>query len=74
MVSGGLVDCPHVLCGVAELTARNAGTEIEVADSDAVILQVISKVIIAFGHRSDKDCYALVLVQSRDVVADTHNL
>lgn len=58
---------------MAELAACNAGTEVKVADSDAVILEMISKVIVAFGHGSDEDCYALVLVEASDVVAYTHN-
>jgi hypothetical protein len=69
-----LVDSPNIFCGVAEFAAGYAGTKVEVADSNAVILQVVRKVIAALCHGSNKDCYALVLVETLYVVAYTHHL
>lgn len=57
-----LEDSPDVLCCVAELAACNAGTEVEVADTDTVVLDGVRKVIIALGHSTDEDGNALVLV------------
>jgi hypothetical protein len=68
-----LVDSPHVFCGVTKFAAGNAGTKVEVADSNAVVLQVVCKIITALGHSSNKDCYALILVEVRYVVAYAHN-
>jgi hypothetical protein len=58
---------------VAEFTTRNAGTEVEIAYGNAVVLEVVGKVVVALCHGSDKDCYAFVLVEAGDVVADAHN-
>jgi uncharacterized Zn-binding protein involved in type VI secretion len=69
-----LEDVPHILCSVTELATCDAGTEVEVADGDAVILEVVGKVIAALGHGTDKDGNALVLVEAGNVVADAHNL
>lgn len=68
-----LEDAPHVLSGVAEFTACNAGTEIELADGDAVVLDVVGKVVIPLGHGSNEDCDALILAETGDIVAHTHN-
>jgi hypothetical protein len=57
---------------VTELAACDAGTEVEVADGDAVILEVVGKVIAALGHGTNKDCNALVLLEAGDVVAHAH--
>jgi hypothetical protein len=53
---------------MAELAACNAGTKVEVADSDRVVLDVVREVVIALGHGSDEDAYAFILVQALDVV------
>jgi hypothetical protein len=65
---------PYVLCGVAELAARYTGTEIEVADTDGVVLDGIGEVIAALGHGTDENTDALVLVQALDVVAHSDDL
>jgi hypothetical protein len=59
---------------MAKFAACYAGTEVELADGNAVILDVIRKVIVALCHGTNKDCNALVLVQARDVVTDTYDL
>jgi hypothetical protein len=58
---------------VTEFAAGNAGTEVKVADSNAIVLQMVCKVIAALCHGSNKDCYALVLVETFYVVAYAHN-
>lgn len=55
-----LDDAPYILGGVAEFAAGNAGTEIELADSNAVILDLIGEVVTSFGHGSYKNGNALV--------------
>lgn len=57
---------------MTELAARNAGAEIEVADSDRVVLDVVGKVVIALGHGSDEDANALIFVKALDVVGDSY--
>lgn len=69
-----LDDAPYVLGGVAEFAASNAGTEVELADGDGVILDGVGKVVVAFGHGSDEDSDALVGVQTLDVVPDADHL
>ena len=52
-------DIPNILGCIAEFAARYAGTEAVIADTDGIVLDMISKVIVAFRHRSNKDTYAL---------------
>ena len=59
---------------MAELAACNAGTEVEVADTDAVVLDSVREVIIALGHSTNEDGNALVLVEAANVVAQANNL
>jgi hypothetical protein len=73
-VSCYLEDIPDILGGVAELAAGNAGAEVEVADGNAVVLEVVGKVVVALGHGTNKYCYALVLIEICDVIAYAHNL
>jgi hypothetical protein len=69
-----LEDVPNVLCCVAELAACNAGTEVEVADTDAVVLDSVREVIVTLGHSTNEDGDALVLVEAANVVAQADNL
>jgi hypothetical protein len=73
-LSVGLYDVPDILGSVAELTACNAGTEVELANGDRVVLDLVGEVVAAFGHGSYKNGDALILVQVVDVVADPHHL
>ena len=59
---------------MAELAACNAGTEVEVADTDAVVLDGVRKVIVALRHGTNEDCDALILVETANVVAQAYNL
>ena len=65
---------PDILRCMTELTAGNAGTEIELADSNAIVLDVIREVIVALCHGTNEDCDAFVLGKSRNIVADTYDL
>lgn len=65
---------PNVLCCVAELAACNAGTEVEVADTDAVVLDSVREVIVTLRHSTNEDGDALVLVEATNVVAQADNL
>lgn len=69
-----LKDSPHVLGCMTELTACNAGTEIEVADGDTVVFDGISEVITTLCHGADEYGNALVFAKSGNVVADTYDL
>ena len=69
-----LEDVPNVLCCVAELAACNAGTEVEVADTDAVVLDSVCEVIVTLCHSTNEDGDALILVEAANVVAQTNNL
>lgn len=59
---------------MAEFAAGNAGTEIELADGDAVILDAVGEVVTALGHGSDEDGDAFLGMQALDVVAHAHDL
>jgi len=74
MSSFCLYDVPDVLGSVAKLTACNAGTEVELANGNGVVLDLVGEVVVTLGHGSDKDGNALVLVQVVDVVANAHHL
>lgn len=69
-----LKDTPDILCGVTELAASNTGTEVELADSNAVIFDVVGEIVVALGHGSHENRDALVLTEARDVVAHANNL
>lgn len=62
---------PHLLGRVAELAAGHTGTETVVADTDGVVLERVSKVIVALGHGTNEDGDALLGTQRLDVVLRT---
>lgn len=53
-------DIPNILGCIAEFSARYAGAEAVIADTDRIVFDMISKVIVAFRHRSNKDTNALI--------------
>lgn len=59
---GGLDDSPDVFGSVAELAACYTGAEIEVADTDGVILDRVCKVVVALCHGSDEYGDTLLVV------------
>lgn len=68
-----LEDSPDVLCCMTELAACNTGTEIELTDCDAVVLDTIREVVITLGHGTHKDSDALVFAETCNISADTYN-
>ena len=68
-----LNNIPHVLGGVAELAAGDAGAEAVVADADGVVLELVGEVVLAFGHGTDEDADALLQSEVGDVVSDSHD-
>ena len=69
-----LEDIPDVLSGMAELTACNAGTEVELTNGDAVVLDAVGEVVVALGHGTDENGNTLTLVEASDVITDTYDL
>lgn len=61
-------DVPAVLGRMAELAARNAGRQAEVADRNLLIHHLIGEVIGAPSHGANKHAAALLGVQRVDVV------
>ena len=68
-----LENIPYVFGAMAELAAGNAGTEVELANGNAVVLDVIREVVVALGHGTNENCNTLALVKTTDVVADSYN-
>ena len=66
-------DIPDFFGGVAEFTACDARTQIEITDADAVVLDFVGEVISAFGHGADENTAALIATQTCDIVVDTDN-
>jgi len=54
---------------MTELAASNTCTKREIANTDRVILELISKVVLALGHRTNKDTDALLWSQLHHVVS-----
>ena len=59
---------------MTEFAACNAGTEVKLADGNAVVLEVVREVIVALCHGTNEDCNALILVEACDVIADPYDL
>lgn len=51
---------PNFLGSMAEFAARHARTQTVVTDTDGLVLEGISKVVMAFRHRSNEDADALL--------------
>lgn len=63
-----LNDVPNILSSIAEFAACYAGTEAVVTDTDRIVLDMIGKIIVAFGHSSDEDTNTLFGAQIRNIV------
>lgn len=61
-------DVPGFFGSMAEFTASHTSTQAEVADTDGIILEGISKVIMTLGHGTDKDTDALIRIQRLHIV------
>jgi hypothetical protein len=64
---------PDVPGGMAKLTAGHASTQVEIADTYRIILELVRKVILALGHGTDEHADALVWPEALDVVPDSHH-
>ena len=73
-ICGGLEYIPDILGSMAEFAACHAGTKIELADGDAIVLDVVCKIVIALSHGPNENCNALILVEAGNVVADADDL
>jgi hypothetical protein len=61
-------DVPHVFRRMTELAARHTGTQAIIADTDRLVLKIIGKVVLAFGHGADEDAYAFVWCKALNVI------
>lgn len=64
---------PNIFGRIAEFPARDARTQAKVANADGVVLDVVGKVVLALGHRTDKHADASLRSQVRDVVCHSHH-
>jgi hypothetical protein len=53
---------------MAEFAASNTRTETVIADADGFVLESVGKIVLAFGHGSDKDTYTFSGSQVLDIV------
>lgn len=59
---------PHVLSTVAELAARNTGTQVEIADRDRIVLVLVRERVLSLGDGADEDTDRLVVVERPNVL------
>lgn len=64
---------PNIFGRIAELSARDARTQAKVADADGVVLDVVCKVVLPLGHRTNKHADTLLGSQVRDVVCHSND-
>jgi hypothetical protein len=58
---------------MAEFAACDTCTEVEIADTDGVVLDGVGEVIISLGHGSNENGYALIFVQTLHVISHSHD-
>jgi hypothetical protein len=59
---------------MTKFAASDTGTQTIIADTDGFVLEIIGKVVFAFGHGADEDAYALVWCKALNVVFDPDHL
>jgi hypothetical protein len=59
---------------MTELAACHTGAEIEVADTDGIVFELVRKVVLALGHGSNEHSDALLRAQALDVITYPHDL
>lgn len=69
-----LDDVPGIFRSIAEFTAGHAGAEAVGTDADGIVFERVCKIILALGHSTDEDTYALFRTEIRHVVPNTDNL
>lgn len=59
---------------MAEFAAGYASAEVEVADSDGIVLDVICEAVVSFGHCTHENGNAFILLKALNVVPHPHHL
>jgi hypothetical protein len=67
-------DVPNVFCRMTKLAASDASAQAVIADTDRFVLDVVGKVILAFGHGTNEDTDAFIWCKALNVVLDSDNL
>lgn len=66
-------DVPDFLSGVAKLAASNASTQSKVANTNAVVFEIVGEIILALCHSSHENTAAFIASKTTYVVIDTDN-
>jgi hypothetical protein len=67
-------DVPDVFRRMTKLAASDTSTQAVIADTDRLVLEIVGKVILAFGHGTNKDTDAFIWCKALNVVFDSDNL
>lgn len=59
---------------MTKFAACDAGAQAEIADTDDVVLELVSECVGAFRHGADEDTDALVRTQVGDVVLNSDDI
>jgi hypothetical protein len=59
---------------MTELAASYTGTQAVIADTDRLVLKIIGKVVLAFGHGADENAYAFVRRKALNVILNPDHL
>src|ERR1700722_19178500 len=65
---------PNVFRRMAKLAASDTSTQAVIADTDGLVLEIVGKVILAFGHGTNEDTDAFIWCKALNVVFDSDNL
>jgi hypothetical protein len=67
-------DVPNVFRRMTKLAASDTSTQAVIADTDRLVLEIVGKVILAFGHGTNEDTDAFIWCKALNVVFDSDNL
>ena len=67
-------DVPNVFRRMTKLAASDTCTQAVIADTDGLVLEIVGKVILAFGHGTNEDTDAFIWGKALNVVFDSDNL
>ena len=67
-------DVPNVFRRMTKLAASDTCTQAVIADTDGLVLEIVGKVILAFGHGTNEDTDAFIWCKALNVVFDSDNL
>src|SRR3954467_5687489 len=65
---------PNVFRRMTKLAASDTSTQAVIADTDRLVLEIVGKVILAFGLGTNKDTNAFIWCKALNVVFDSDNL